>query len=94
MHTTTLSVSAAQPVRRTTTSAQTGVSELRAWDILRRLQGQGRYQVGCHIVDEVCVGFLMTLSRRDAAYVEATYETERHGWPTRSQLEALLANRS
>ena len=68
---------------------QSRLSELEAWDLLRVLQGTGRYQIGSHNVDEVTVHYLTTLSRIDTERLRLCFDAEVYGWPTASLLDTI-----
>lgn len=83
---------ARQPTAKLAAPEPDHLSEAEATDLIADLRGVD--DAGSHIVDDIAALYLTTIPRSDAMWLKAHFDVDRQGWPTRSLLVEMLAQRA
>lgn len=85
-------VAARQPAAKLVATELDHLSETEATELIADLRGRD-CDAGSHIVDDIAAYYLTTIPRSDAMWLKAHFDVNRQGWPTRSLLIEMLAQR-
>lgn len=86
------SAAARQPTMKLVAPEPDHLSEAEATELITALRGVD--DAGAHIVDDIAAYYLTTIPRSDAMWLKAHFDVNRQGWPTRSLLIEMLAQRA